>query len=75
MPVAQTVQQSFVFHSHDSGLPISSCLGSWLFLLQTALFSGAIKGVCRLRAHALGAERDVEVYIINIFEQNGANET
>ena len=39
-------------------------------------FSGANIGVCCLRAHALGAERDIEVKMSNkTFEQNGAKIT
>ncbi len=44
-----------------------------LFILQTAPFSGANIGVCWPRAHALGAERDIEVNISDkTFEQKGA---
>ena len=47
-----------------------------LFILQTALFSVANIGVYWLRAHALGAQRDIEVNISNkTFEQNGAKIT
>ena len=45
-------------------------------MLQTAPFSGANIGVYWLRAHALGAERDIEVNISNkTFEQKGAKIT
>ena len=59
---------------------VSFCLGnvlcSSLFIFQTTPFSGANIGVCWLRAHALGAERDIEVNISNkTFEQNGAKIT
>ena len=46
------------------------------FILQTAPFSGANTGVYWLRAHALGAERDIEVTISNKnLEQKGAKIT
>ena len=51
-------------------------LCSLFFILQTAPFSGANIGVYWLRAHALGAERDIEVNISNkTFEQKGAKIT
>ena len=49
---------------------------SSLFILQTAPFSAANRGVYWLRAHALGAERDIELKISNkTFEQKGAKIT